>query len=74
MSEGDRSCRHSVNKLFISPQPCLPNRDELFHTNRNRTARTHTHKITEGQKNMAEFLKLKLEALQRAEENLIYHG
>lgn len=52
MSGGDRSCRHPVNKLFIFPQPCLPNRDEFFHTNRNKTARTHTHKIVRGQKNI----------------------
>lgn len=43
MSEGDRRCRHPVNKLFIFPQTCLPNRDEFFHLNRNKTARTHTH-------------------------------
>ncbi len=33
--------------LFIFPQPCLPNCDEFFHTNRNKTARTHKIKIME---------------------------
>lgn len=72
MSGGDRSCRHPVNKLFIFPQPCLPNR-KFYHTYKNKTACAHTHKIIRGQENMAEYLNFRLEGLQSAEENLIYH-
>lgn len=50
MSGRDRSCRHPVNKLFIFPQPCLPNHDKFFHSNRNKTSRTHIHKIVRGKK------------------------
>lgn len=40
MSGGDRSCRHPVNKLLISLSLASLN---VIHTNRNKTARTHTY-------------------------------
>lgn len=66
MSDGGRSRSHLANKLLVFfPSAMLP----MFSlTNRHTTACAHTHKIMKGQKNMAEFLKFTLEALQRAEE------